>query len=120
MPTRPILVVDDDPDMRLVVAEILQTAGYAVETAADGRDALRRIDRVHPSLLVTDLHMPNMDGEQLTEVLHERGDYPPIVIMSGTTRTPQQVAAAIGADACLSKPFDSDALLATVARLRAA
>jgi two-component system response regulator MprA len=116
---RPILVVDDDPDMRLVVAEILETAGYQVETAADGRDALRSIARVRPSLLVTDLHMPNMDAGQLAEVLHQRGQALPIVVLTGTSRTPEQVARAIGADACLIKPFEPDLLLETVERLRA-
>ena len=115
---RPILVVDDDPDMRRIVAELLEIAGYPVETATDGVQALQTFDRFRPSLLLTDLHMPNLDGEALASLLHQRGFDPPIVIMTGTTRTPEQIRDAIGADACLSKPFDPDALLEMVERLR--
>jgi len=115
---RPILVVDDDPDVRDIVAQYLEDAGYPVETAIDGTQALRAVERGRPSLLLTDLHMPNLDGGALALLLHERGYDPPIVIMTGTTRTPEQVRDAVGADACISKPLDPDALLAMVERLR--
>ncbi len=115
---RPILVVDDDPDMRQILAQLLEIEGYPVETAVDGEQALQAVERVRPSLLVTDLHMPNVDGQSLAILLHQRGYDPPIVILTGTTRTPEQVAEAIGADACLVKPFDPKALLETVERLR--
>jgi CheY-like chemotaxis protein len=115
---RPILVVDDDPDMRQIVAQMLEIAGYPVQTAIDGSQALQSIERTPPSLLVTDLHMPNLDGEGLAMLLHQRGYDPPILIMTGTSRTPEQVRDAIGADACLTKPFDPTALLETVERLR--
>ena len=118
MAGRPVLVVDDDPDIRRTVEEILAAAGYPVEVASDGLDALRHIEQQRPSLLVTDVHMPRLDGEALARALRERGYDPPIVVMTGTNRRPEQVVAAIGAEACLLKPLEIDALLDTVERFR--
>ena len=75
-------------------------------------------NRCRPSLVVTDLHMPNLDGEGLVAALRERGFDPPILVMTGTSRYPEQVVIAVGADACLLKPVDIDELLDAVQRLR--
>ncbi len=115
---RPILIVDDDPDTREAVAQLLAIAGYPVQTAIDGNQALRAIERERPSLLLTDLHMPNLSGDALAVLLHQRGFDPPIVVMTGTARNPDQVREAIGADACLPKPFDPSVLLGLVERYR--
>jgi CheY-like chemotaxis protein len=117
---RPVLVVEDDPALREIVAEALEAAGYPVLTAVDGADALALIEQGRPSLLVTDLHMPNLDGAKLVEALRILGYDPPIVLVTGTSRTPRQVAEALGADACLIKPFDLATLLDVVQRLRIA
>jgi DNA-binding response OmpR family regulator len=67
---------------------------------------------------VTDLHMPNLDGVGLVAALHNRGFDPPVLVVSCTTRSLEQVAASMGADACLAKPFALDAFLALVELLR--
>ncbi len=118
MDGRPVLVVDDDVTMRQLVAEVLELAGYPVETAADGEAALAAVELARPSLIVTDLHMPNLDGAALVELLHQRGFDPPILLLTGTTRSPDQIAEALGADGCLLKPVDIDRLLALVEQLR--
>jgi CheY-like chemotaxis protein len=115
---RPVLIVDDDPILRQIVAEVLADAGYPVVEAYDGLDALHHIEQQRPSLLLTEIHMPRLDGEALAQALRERGYDPPIIVMTGTSRRPEQVVAAIGAQACLLKPVDIDALLDTVERLR--
>jgi DNA-binding response OmpR family regulator len=113
-------VVDDDATLREIVAEALEEAGYPVVTAADGADALAVVAQGRPSLLVTDLHMPNLDGVELIEALHILGYDPPVIMVTGTTRTPYEIADEIGVDACLTKPFDLETLLAVVERLRVA
>jgi DNA-binding response OmpR family regulator len=115
---RPVLVVEDDPDIREALAATLASEGYAVQTAPDGVEALRLIERTRPSLLVTDLHMPNLGGEALVATLHDRGFDPPILVISCTTRTLEIVAAGMGAAGCLIKPFNLDAFLTLVAQLR--
>ena len=118
MDGRPVLVVDDDSVMREAIAEMLALAGYPVETAIDGLDALHHIERSHPSLVVTDAHMPNLNAEGLGQALRERGLDPPILVVTGTTREARAVIDAVGADECLLKPLDIEVLLATVERLR--
>jgi CheY-like chemotaxis protein len=118
MGSRPVLVVDDDPLSLTVMAELLELEGYPVATARDGAEALQAVTQMRPSLVVTDLHMPTLDGAALVDLLHRRGYDPPILVVTATTRRPEQVAAAIGADAGLPKPIDIAAFLDLVAHLR--
>ncbi|MFZ5824883.1 MAG: response regulator [Bacillota bacterium] len=67
-----ILVVDDDPDVRRIVSVMLERAGYAVRSAADGQEAFKRIMDERPDLLILDLMMPNLDGFQLVRLLRQR------------------------------------------------
>ena len=77
-PRRPrasrILVVDDEPDARGWLGAMLSRDGWEVETAVDGRDALDRIDRAMPDLIVLDLMMPVMDGFAFLHALRARDD----------------------------------------------
>jgi CheY-like chemotaxis protein len=114
-----ILVVDDDDDVREVVAMLLEAYGFCVVTAVDGEDALQRIsDTDRPSLVLLDLRMPVLDGRQLVDVLRARepASEVPIVVMSGD-RDARRTAAAIGAAGCLTKPMDVDDLLDVVTKL---
>lgn len=67
-----IMVVDDDPDVRRIVGMMLERAGYAIRTAADGQEAFRMIMDERPDLLILDLMMPNLDGFQLVRLLRQR------------------------------------------------
>ena len=81
-----LLLVEDNVDMRELVAESLRGAGYDVEEAGDGRDALVAIMRECPSLLITDCNMPNMTGNELVEqlALDERLCLLPAIVISAT------------------------------------
>ena len=110
LPPREILVVDDDPDIREGLAEVLKSEGYSVRTAADGADALRQIRARRVDLIVLDLMMPVMDGWQFRRAQrHERAiaNIPVIVV----TASGAQVA---DADAVLRKPFELSDLLREV------
>jgi two-component system KDP operon response regulator KdpE len=118
MPKPPkILVVDDEPQIRTLLRKTLGRAGYRVVEAANAREALaaRAIDR--PDLVLLDLGLPDRDGLELVAAL--RGDGGPgLVIVSAREETEQKVAALdLGADDYVTKPFDTDELLA---RIRAA
>jgi CheY-like chemotaxis protein len=67
-----VLVVDDDPMLRLLLRLVLENYGHEVCTAEDGVDALHRIEAWTPHVVVTDLEMPVMDGEQLVRILRSQ------------------------------------------------
>jgi len=115
----PILVVDDDPLVLSVIAEVLDMMGFAVETATNGQEALDALAHLQPSLLMLDMHMPVLDGPQLVEAMQERGINPPIMVMTGT-ESAKQWALEIGAIGYLPKPLDVVDLLAAVEAVRVA
>jgi CheY-like chemotaxis protein len=115
MSARPILVVDDDPDIRELVTLILQGEGYAVRVACHGVEALALIEQEPPACLLLDMRMPLLDGWGVAQALQGRGSRLPIVTMTAA-RDARRWAEEIGADAYLAKPFDLDDLLTTVAR----
>ena len=115
--THHILVVDDNPGIRSMVAMALDLAGYVVTTAANGAEALREIERSRPSVMLLDMQMPELDGWGLAERLRELGQWVPTVVMTAEWNAPR-LCAEIGADACLGKPFEIDQLLTVVDRLR--
>lgn len=117
-----ILVVDDDDDVRNVIATLLGLHGYDVVEAENGRAALAHIaERGLPSLILLDLRMPGMSGEELLDALRARSEAaerprPPVVVLSGEMELGGR-ADTLLADATLSKPVELSELLATVARL---
>jgi CheY-like chemotaxis protein len=116
--TRAVLVVDDDEDIRIVIGEVLELAGYRTITATDGEDALTLLRR-DPGLglVLLDMMMPGVDGwefrrRQLAEPALARV---PVVVLSGAGNT-EQIAREIGADGFLSKPVSKKDLLEMVSR----
>jgi DNA-binding response OmpR family regulator len=75
-----ILIVDDDPNLLVVLADQLRDDGYDVTTARDGMEALRRLEQGWPDLIVVDMMMPRMDGLSLARVIKGRADLPIIVL----------------------------------------
>jgi CheY-like chemotaxis protein len=109
-----ILVVDDEPDIRQVLQDRLQSYGYAVDTAADGWAALRALARTTPSGIFLDLRMPGMDGlEVLEHIRHQLPSIPVVIITAAGA--PEQVIRAIsaGAQTCILKPFDTSQIKQT-------
>lgn len=78
-----ILLVDDEPSIRVVLSAVLEDAGYTVDSAENGFDALRKIQNALPDLVITDLRMPNMNGFELLAVVRERFPKLPTVVISG-------------------------------------
>ena len=116
MPAK-ILVVDDEASIRRLLRNTLERAGYAVVEAADGRDALLRAGVEYPSAILLDLGLPDRDGLGLIPLLLQNSDTV-ILVVSARDATDEKVAALdLGAHDFVSKPFDTDELLA---RLRVA
>lgn len=115
MQRRLILVVDDDDDVRNMLCAVLSAEGYPTVGAADGVEALSHMRRDPPSLLVVDMMMPRMDGEELIRAMAKDKVLVriPIAIMSG--QTPGSTCGPIeGVSARLIKPFELDELLTVV------
>lgn len=106
-----ILIVDDEQDARELIASVLAEAGYQVEQAKDGLEAINKLSAVRPDLVLTDLRMPGLTGVDLAQRI--RGL--PVILMTGTeTHDLCTGAEAYGAVACLTKPINLDELLWTI------
>lgn len=110
-----VLVVDDEPDILLLMRINLERRGHRVTLAADGERALRQVAADPPDLVVLDVMMPVMDGWGVLEALGRAGVEIPVVVVSakqrpGDTRT----ALELGADQHLAKPFDFEAFVEAV------
>jgi CheY-like chemotaxis protein len=107
-----LLLVEDDIDTRELVAGSLRGAGYDVEEARDGRDALAAIERECPSLLITDCNMPNMSGNELLEqlALDERWCSIPAIVVSAV----EQPLLPANVLVFLPKPFTMRSLEAAI------
>jgi two-component system chemotaxis response regulator CheY len=110
-----VLVVDDDPSILEMVAEILRAEGYAVRTAENGREALDRIEQDHPKLVLLDMRMPVLDGWQFMRELRARSIPVPVVVMTAAENSARW-ASEVGADGHLAKPFLLEDLLQAVER----
>lgn len=111
----PVLVVDDDPHMRQMISWALEDDGLLVATAADGRQALELAAQRRPALVVLDLTLPDLGGEEISARLRgERTDLPILVITADGYA--QQKARRVGAYAYLHKPFELAELLEAVRR----
>ncbi|HIF20472.1 MAG TPA: response regulator [Gemmatimonadetes bacterium] len=105
-----ILVVDDDPELRVLVKSALELCQHEVLSAENGVQALEQLDRHTIELVITDVNMPEMDGiELLVELRNERPDLP-IIVMSGGGIMEREVllenARALGAFQTMMKPLD--------------
>ena len=111
-----ILIVDDDPHIRELSKVFLQNDGFEVHEAADGLDALARLDTLKVDLFVIDVMMPNMDGWELCRELRAAYDLP-ILMLTAKGETSQKIKGfQLGTDDYLVKPFEP---LELVARVRA-
>ena len=117
MPEAAILVVDDDAPIRRMLDRTLSAEGYAVETAADGGEALAAVERSAPDLVVLDVAMPGLDGLAVCRRLRAKGLPGAILMLTARDAVPDRVAGLeAGADDYLVKPFAMEEL---VARLHA-
>lgn len=116
-----ILVVEDADDTRELLAELLMREGYHAVMAADGEEALRRMDLLVPDLVVTDLDMPRLDGHGLIAAMAKRPELRnvPICLLSGASpeRTSAGLPGAPQPTVSLRKPVKLTDFLAVVAKL---
>jgi len=112
-----ILIVEDEKDIRDLVEIHLQKAGFQTVTAADGREAFRKIQSSPPDLIVLDLMLPEMDGKELAKLLKAREETKTIPLMMLTAKSEEVdriVGFELGADDYIPKPFSPRELVLRV------
>jgi DNA-binding response OmpR family regulator len=114
-----VLVVDDSRVIRRLLVELLEISGLETCSASDGWEAIEVFQREQPDLLISDLHMPKMNGFELTRKVRAFSDVPILILTGGSGNMGDDRVAAIdaGADAFLMKPFGLDELRVRIKEL---
>lgn len=109
-----VLIVDDEPPIRRLIQTALARADYATSEAADARGAMAMLASETPDIVLLDLGLPDRDGLELVPLIKRQSDAT-LIVVSAREATDEKVAALdLGADDYLTKPFDTDELLARV------
>ena len=115
-----ILIVDDNEDMRAMLAQLLERADYQVLLAEDGQAALTQAKEHHPDLILMDLSLPDITGWEAIALLRkmpEFGSMPIIAVTAHVSVADQERALAVGCNLHLGKPFKTRVLLQSIADL---
>jgi two-component system, OmpR family, alkaline phosphatase synthesis response regulator PhoP len=116
---RKILVAEDHPDSRDLLAIYLRMQGYTVYTAEDGQEALKLLQLDCPDLLITDLSMPHLDGAELIKQMRQMPECRAvrIIVMTAYGNEEEAATQCLGADRTIAKPLDYEALLHQISEL---
>jgi len=110
-----ILVVDDEQHIRDILAETLRDAGYTVVTAANGEDAIGKLQKEPFNLILLDIRMPIHSGLDVLKLLQRNGGFPPAIVITGLASSEEMDdALKLGAVKCIRKPFQLKTLLSDI------
>jgi DNA-binding response OmpR family regulator len=112
--TRTILVVDDEPTQREMLAEALEAEGFTIVTAADGRAALLKFRESKPDLVLLDLMLPEMSGIEVCRIIRAESGVPILMLTAKNSELDKVVGLELGADDYVTKPFSLRELIARV------
>ncbi len=113
MTARRLLIVDDEDNLRSMLAAALSHHGFNITTAENGREALERIPLERPDLVLLDVMMPDLDGFEVCRRLRSAGDRTPVLFLTARDATDDRVRGlTLGGDDYLAKPFSLDELVA--------
>lgn len=115
-----ILVVDDDPAIRLSIAHYLESCGYSVIAAQNGQEGLLNVEQYQPHAIVTDILMPEMDGYEFVKRVRQKPGLRllPVIFLTARTSTRERILGyQLGCDLYLPKPFELEELGAVIRNL---
>ena len=114
-PEARLLVVDDEPNILELLSVSLRFAGFEVDTATNGADALQKVRELAPDLLVLDVMLPGLDGFAVASRLRSNGDQVPIVFLTAKDATEDRVQGlTLGGDDYVTKPFSLEEVVARI------
>ncbi|MDH4103368.1 MAG: response regulator transcription factor [Thermoleophilia bacterium] len=113
-PNKKIVVIDDEPSVQEVVRGYLEKDGYLVYVAGNGREGLALAERAKPGLIVLDLMLPDVSGEEICREIRSRSDVPILMLTAKASEDERVGGLALGADDYLTKPFSPRELVARV------
>ncbi|TAM89297.1 MAG: response regulator transcription factor, partial [Jatrophihabitans sp.] len=116
-PDRTAVVVEDDPEIRELLADLLGQIGFTVTAAQDGATALRAIRDSDPDLVTLDLNLPDLDGVEVCRRIREHSDAYVIMLTARPDEVDRLIGLETGADDYLTKPFSTRELRARIAAL---
>ncbi|MBD2713405.1 response regulator transcription factor, partial [Limnospira platensis] len=114
---RRLMLVDDDPNLVILVSDYLELRGYQVTIAENGQKALEKLEEEVPELIICDIMMPEMDGYTLVKLIRENSQFGwiPVIFLSAKGQSEDRVKGLnTGADVYMVKPFDPEELMAQV------
>lgn len=113
MATHQLLIVDDEDNLRAMLAAALRHHGFEVIMAANGRDALDAVSRERPDMILLDVMMPDLDGFEVCRRLRSQGDLTPVLFLTARDGVEDKVhGLTLGGDDYMEKPFSLDELVA--------
>jgi DNA-binding response OmpR family regulator len=115
---RMALIIEDDEQLAMIYAEALRMAGFVAEIMKDGRDAQKRLHEITPSLILLDLHLPNVSGDELLHQIRADARLQNCVVMLATADAVMAESLRADSDLVLLKPISFNQLRDLAARLR--
>lgn len=112
-----LLLIDDDPNLIMLVKDYLEFRGYEVVTADNGRKALEALEQKIPDLIICDIMMPEMDGYSFVEKIRQdyRTEWVPVIFLSAKSQSKDRIKGLnVGGDVYMIKPFEPEELVAQV------
>ncbi|GAA3246019.1 response regulator transcription factor [Streptomyces labedae] len=113
-PSATVLVVDDEAKLRALVRDYLERDGYTVQEASEGRQALDLARAAHPDLVILDLGLPGLPGEEVARLLRKTSDVPIVMLTAKASENDRVMGLRLGADDYVVKPFSPRELVARV------
>jgi CheY-like chemotaxis protein len=111
-----VLVIEDDPSVRELLADVLDEVDYEVVAVPDGHAALRTMQVLHIDLITLDLDLPGLTGSELLRLIHERPQpVPPVIVITSSAPLSRELQSKV--QGVMTKPFDVDDLISMIRKL---
>ncbi|HYN99128.1 MAG TPA: response regulator [Actinomycetota bacterium] len=119
MPSRTVLLLEDNQSVRELIKVLLETEGYSIIEASDGRDGLTKAEELKPDLMILDLMMPGLDGENVLKTMrrHSKLSKVPVLVVSGKYESLDALRNLIGQENIFPKPFEPSRMLDRIGEL---
>ncbi len=111
-----VLIVDDNDELRALVAMLLDVEGFEAVTAGNGKEALEACALFHPDLILLDMRMPVMNGWEFARALRDRDEDPPPIVVFTAAEDCARRAAEVQAVGMIGKPFEIEGLVTIIRR----